>query len=76
MNLENFRANGDFSKSSLSSEGISVEQSDNTEIAKLSGFARAKPRVVLLPSCERPFALRNLPERENTTDSFRGLLNL
>jgi hypothetical protein len=38
MHLTVFERMFDFSKSSLSSKGISVERSDKTETAKLSGI--------------------------------------
>ena len=47
----------DFSKSSLSGEGISVElKATKQKQQNLVAFARANATDVLLPSCERPFA--------------------
>jgi hypothetical protein len=62
-----FRANVDFSKSSLSNEGIAVERSDKTATAMLFEpyLLEQIGRVQQPPSCERPFALKNRPEREN-----------
>ena len=63
MNLAIFRANVDFSKSSLSSEGIPVRRRRNTGTAMLCEpfLLEQKGRVQQPPSCERPFAC---PARE------------
>jgi len=66
MTLTSFAASVDFSKSSLSSEGIAVERSDSTATARMFEWflQEQKPRVPQPLSCERPFALKNRPERE------------
>jgi len=70
MNLAGFERMVDFSKSSLSSEGIPVERSDKTGTAKLFEpfLPEQKGRVLQPPSCERPFALKNRPSEK--TDRF------
>jgi hypothetical protein len=66
MNLALFRANVDFSQWSLSIEGIPVERSDKTGMARMPEgiLLEQNARVPQPPKCERSLALKNRPERE------------